>query len=72
MNHLAPYEPAARIFCTKTSTDPDEPIAVPHPLGIAVPHEVPRWQLVADELIHLSLMLSAMREAAVAQRETVQ
>ena len=72
MNHLAPYEPAARIFCAKTATDPDEPIAVPHPLGIAVPHDVPRWQLVAEELIHLSLMLSAMREASLVQQGTVQ
>ena len=44
---------------------------MPHPLGIAVHHEVPRWQLVAKELIHLSLMLSAMREAAMVQQGTV-
>jgi hypothetical protein len=61
--NLAPYEPAARIYCKRVGLDPDLMIAVPHPLGLQVSHSVPQWYFVAEDLIDLSHKLGAMREA---------
>ncbi|SDH41689.1 hypothetical protein [Propionivibrio dicarboxylicus] len=64
---LAAFEAAARLYCTKAGVDPDDGVQVPHPLGIDVPHFVPRWHIEADRLVDLSRMLSAMRDVARAQ-----
>ena len=63
--HLTPYEPAARIFCGMNSQDPDEQMQVPHPLGLAgVKFTRPAWHFPAENMINLSQMLTAMRQAA--------
>lgn len=68
-SHLAPYEPAARIFCAMRELDPDEQLEVPHPLGLAgVPFRRPQWHFAAENLINLSQMLTAMKQAAQMQQ----
>ena len=63
--HLTPYEPAARIFCGMQDQDPDEPLRVPHPLGLqGVEFTRPAWHFAAENMISLSQMLTAMRQAA--------
>ena len=63
MNHLTPYELAARIYCQRIGQDPDEQIPAPHPLGIAIEHYRPAWELAAEKLIDLSHMLGAIQTA---------
>lgn len=63
--HLTPYEPAARIFCDMSEQDPDEALEVPHPMGLAgVKFTRPAWHFAAENLINLSRMLTAMKQAA--------
>ena len=65
-SHLAPLEPAARIFCGMKGYDPDELLPVPHPLGLAnVEFSRPQWHFAAENLLNLSQMLGALRQAAV-------
>lgn len=64
-SHLAPYERAARIFCGMRDLDPDESLEVPHPMGLAgVAFTRPQWHFAAENLINLSQMLTAMKQAA--------
>ena len=64
--HLKPYEPAARILCGMHDQDADEQMQVPHPVGLAVPFSRPAWHFAAENLINLSQMLSALKQAAEA------
>lgn len=66
-DHLAPLEPAARIFCAMNGQDPDEQMPVPHPMGLAVPFSRPAWHFAADQMLNLSQMLAAMKQAATQQ-----
>lgn len=59
-----PYEPAARLYCEKKGIDPDQRVPVRHPQGLAVACYRFAWQLAADELMDLSMMLTALREAS--------
>ena len=59
-----PYEPAARLYCEKKGINPDEKIPVAHPQGLLVPHYCRAWELAAEQLMDLSMMLTALREAA--------
>ena len=63
-NHLTPFEPAARIFCQLQQQDADEPLRVPHPLGLAVEYTRPAWHFAAENLINISQMLQALKIAA--------
>lgn len=65
--HLQPLEAAARIYCAKVGINPDEQIQTPHPLGLALPFSVPRWTIEAERLLDLSMMLTAIKEAANAK-----
>lgn len=67
-----PLEAMARLYCVKSGIDPDEEVAVPHPLGLSVPYFVTRWQVESERLLDLSRMLSAMKEVRDAQTVIVQ
>ena len=58
------YEKAARIYCDKRGYEADLMIEVPHPQGLAVPHMVPQWTFIADDLHDLSCRLVAIKEAS--------
>jgi len=63
--HLNPFEPAARIFCQLQQQDADEPLRVPHPLGLTgVEYTRPAWHFAAENLINISQMLTALKMAA--------
>ena len=68
--HLAPIERAARLYCTKTGTDPDRQVPVPgrRPSGMVLPTAQrptrAAWLFVAEELYDLSLRFWALRTAA--------
>lgn len=63
-DYLAPYEQAARIYCDKTGLDPDLLIPRPHPLVVGMMESFPQWRFVAEDLIDLSMKLTALREAS--------
>lgn len=63
IEHLLPFEPAARIHCQRTGVDPDLLIAVPHPTLEGVKNTVPAWQFSAERLLDLSLLLSSLKAA---------
>lgn len=63
-NHLKPLEAAARILCQMNGDDPDRPMKTPHPLGLQVPFTEPLWHHAAENLLHLTQMLVALRQAA--------
>lgn len=65
--HLKPYEAAARIYCAKIGVDPDATVKERHPFIAGLTRDVPAWHGAASQLIELSLMLSAMKEAAGSQ-----
>lgn len=58
---LVPYERAARIYCERFRLDPDEQIPAPHPMGLHLPYAVPFWWQIAERMIDLSALLSAMK-----------
>lgn len=63
-DYLAPYEQAARIYCEKAGLDPDLLIPRPHPVVVGMMESFPQWRFVAEDLIDLSMKLTALREAA--------
>ena len=68
-DHLTPYHRAAVIFCEMNAQDPDEPLRVPHPLGLqGVEFTRPAWHFAAETLLNLSQMLTAMQRAKDEQR----
>lgn len=60
---LKPYEAAARIYCAKIGADPDEPIALPHPIIQGAVFSIPTWTDVAERMLDLSVLLSSIRQA---------
>jgi hypothetical protein len=71
-DHLAPFEPAARIYCEHTGADPDGTTPLPHPLIQGASIHVLNWRLAAERLLDLSTMLTAMKQAAAASKIVVQ
>lgn len=68
--HLAPLEPAARLFCQAQDQDPDEALEVPHPMGLqGVKFTRPAWHFPAENMLNLSLMLACMRRYPAAAPE---
>lgn len=63
-DHLTPYEPAARIYCTMNDQDPDQEMEVPHPFIQGAGLKRPAWHFPAENMINLSQMLTAMKQAA--------
>lgn len=68
--HLAPLERAARILCQMDNVDPDQQVAVPHPLFPSVVEQVPQWHQAAEALLNLSKMLGALNHARL-EEETL-
>ena len=66
--HLTPFEPAARIYCAMNDQDPDQAMEVPHPMLAGVGLKRPAWHFPAENMINLSQMLSAMKQAAQIQQ----
>lgn len=62
--HLAAMEKAARIYCVKVSMDPDVKLPVPHETLEGVMTTQPFWQIIAEKMIDLALMLAAMKESS--------
>lgn len=60
---LAPYERAARIYCTRMQLDPDDMVQATGTAVVALANLRPRWFTVAEQMVHMSVMLVAMREA---------
>jgi hypothetical protein len=60
---LAPYEHAARIYCTLNGVNPDQVVRTPHPIIKGISVEQPLWHEAADRLLDLSRMLTAMKQA---------
>ena len=58
------FERAARIACNKLGQDPDDMIAMPHPVLAGVAEHVPRWVSVATQMGNLAIMMTSMQEAA--------
>lgn len=59
---LAPYERAARIYCGRLGLNPDDLVPT---LGSVIAHELttrPRWQAVAEQVVHLLLLMQSVRE----------
>lgn len=63
-DHLKPLERAARIFCDMNAQNPDEQMAVPHPMLQGVALHRPAWHFAAEALLNLNQMLVALRRAA--------
>lgn len=60
--HLKPLELGARSLCAARGVDPDERFPTAHPQGIVgTLFYRPLWHLAAEELLDLSLQLSALR-----------
>lgn len=64
IDHLKPFESAARLYCKKIGADPDQKMPREHPLLAGQVVWFDQWRIVAEDLIDLSMKLSAMREAA--------
>lgn len=63
IEHLQPFEDAARIHCQRTGVDPDLLITVPHPTLAGVKESIPAWLLSAERLLDLSMLLSSLKAA---------
>jgi hypothetical protein len=63
--NLTPYERAARIFCAKSGLNADATVQLEHPTFLGTTVEVKQWELVAERMYDLSLLMTSMRDAAV-------
>ena len=61
---LSHYERPARIYCAKLQINPDDVVSQALPTVKAPGVVTVRWMVVAEQMIHLSLMMVAMREVA--------
>jgi hypothetical protein len=68
---LAHYEVAARLYCERIGENADERIPRPHPeIKGVVDMSTRMWHLAADKIHDLSMMLTSLRDAAIAKQET--
>lgn len=65
--NLTPYERAARIFCLKSGLNPDATVHLEHPTFHGTMIQTTQWELTAERMYDLSLLMVSMREAAVEQ-----
>ncbi len=61
--HLGPYEKAARVYLQREGQDPDKLIRRSHPLFPDVELHDPLWFDIAEQMLDLSRLLSAMKAA---------
>lgn len=67
---LKHYEVAARLYCERIGENPDQRVPRPHPEIQGVVDTSTRvWHLAADKLHDLSMMLTSLRDAAVAKED---
>jgi hypothetical protein len=59
---IARYERAARIYCAKEGVDPDVEVPTPHPALAGVVLKRQYWQIIAEHMGELSLLMTSMRE----------
>jgi len=69
MEHLKQLKEAARIYCRATGIDPDKGIPVPHPTLQGVARQRPMWEIQAERMWDLQLMLAAMNRAKKAAND---
>jgi len=60
---LLPYEAPARIYCGRLQLNPDDLVPIGGTAIIAAENTRPRWMNIAEQMVHLSLMMVSMREA---------
>ena len=65
MVNLKPYERAARIFCAKSGLNPDAVVELQHPTFHGATVATSQWELVAERMYDLSLLMVSMREAQI-------
>lgn len=63
LNAVAPYEPAARIYCSMFGVAPDAEDVHPHPLIAGATVTRKRWTVIAARMVELSGLLTAMKIA---------
>jgi hypothetical protein len=64
------YEVAARLYCQRIGEDPEARVPMPNPnprIGEPVPGRM--WWLAAEKIHDQSMMLTAMRDAAIAKNQ---
>lgn len=68
---LAHYEVAARLYCERIGENPDARVPAPHATIKGVIDTSGRvWHLAAEKLHDISMILTSMRDAAIAKEET--
>lgn len=68
---LAHYEVAARLYCERIGEVPDQRVPRPHPEIRGVVDTSTRvWHLAAEKLHDLSMMLTSLRDSAIAKEST--
>lgn len=58
---IAAFERAARIYCVKTGVDPDVEVAEPHPALAGVVLRRFYWEIIAERMADLGMLLTAMK-----------
>lgn len=64
-DELAPFEPAARLYCSRVNLDPDENLPVGERNGVVQMR--PRCMIPAEQMLHMHLMLRCLRDAGRTQ-----
>lgn len=67
---LSAYERPARIYCGRINLNPDDLVPTGGTVILASTNTRPRWMNIAEQMIHLSLMMVSMREALGAEVTT--
>lgn len=65
--NLKAYERAARVFCQKSGLNPEVSVRMAHPTLEGVWVEVKQWELTAERMYDLSLLLTSLKEAGERQ-----
>lgn len=65
--YLKAMEPAARIYCARVGINADTSVPAPHETIAGAKVFQPMWELIAEKMIDLAVMLDAMKEAAAAK-----
>jgi len=66
---LPAFEKAARIYCANIGVDPDVEVPTPHPVIKGVMLNRKFWEIQAERMADLGLMLSAMKNCGEASND---
>jgi len=61
---IAAFEKAARLYCTRIGVDPDVAVPQPHPVLQGVMVSKTFWEITAERMADLGLMLQSMKAAS--------